>query len=232
MSGIWYSMDQREFYVILAALGVRRWYGFGIEDAEMPETCEDVNRLIADLYQNEVISFDKAELTLSGGYSEAFDVLKSAEKCICAVSGREHGSTVLSYGKGDTVVVTERDRANRDLIRFSMIRSSAWPGMILRETVEVDRIASGKAMVSDDEVRTLADRKMTAGEAASFPDVLGVYDIMDIRNGRTDERLTIREKGILQYMVLERACSDDIMIMEGGLSEAVRFLGRWKEVLM
>ena len=228
-SSIWYSMDKTEFYVILAALGVREWYGFGVSDAEMPGSCEDINRLLADLYQNEVISFDDEKLVLNKGYSEAFDVLKSAEKCVCAMGGRENGTTVLSYGSGGHMVMTEQDDTDSALMRFTVTSASAWPRMILRETMDLERITRGQVRVADEEVRTLTGRDMTAAEAALLPDVLAVYDMIDIHDGRTEERLTIREKGLLQYMVHDRAGSEEIAVMEGGLAEAGRFLNNWKE---
>ena len=224
---VWYSMNINEFYVILAALGIRKWYGFGVSDEDMPGTCEDVNRLLADLYRNEVISFDDAKLVLEKGYSEVFDVLKEAGKCILSIGAEGSGKTVISYMSGDQVVMTERDHAGEATIRMSLTSKSRWPRAIMREVMDIDSISKGQVRISDEEVRTLNRKNMTAAETASSRDVLAVFDMIEIQTGSTEERLTIREKGLLQYMVYERSDSEDLSIMEGGLAETGRFLGKW-----
>lgn len=224
---MWYSMNLNEFYVILSALGVRRWYGFGVTDEELPASCEDVNRLLAELYKNEVISFDDAKVVLEKGYAEIFDVFKEAKKSVLSIRTSGSGKTVLSYHAGDKVVMTERDSADSSTIRMSLTSKSRWPRTILREVMDFDSISKGQARVSDDEVRTLTGDGMTAADVASLKDVVAVFDRIEITTGRTEERLTIREKGLLQYMVFEKMGAEDLYIMEGGLAEVGRFLGKW-----
>lgn len=226
---VWYSMNIREFFIVLAMLGVHKWYGFGAGSTDMPESCEDVNRLLADLYQNEVISFDEARLVLEGDYKDLFDALKSSEKCILSISSHNNARTVLSYCSGDSVVVCSDDPSDSDFIRLTILSKSDWPYFITNEMMSFDRISTGSVIVDESEVRTLVGREMTPADVADLPGVITVFDTVDMSTGHTDERLSVREKGLLQYMVYERTDREDISVMEGGLTETVRFLDGWME---
>ena len=223
VSDKWYSVPVSGLFLVLASLGVKRWYGPDSQGCRAPGSAEQINRLITDLYQNGVIDLDGRKIIPGKDHAALFDVFSDAERCICEAG--QSGTAVSYFSKGRAAVM-EPDGADSERVRMICMDADRWPGFILRECVGFDGIETCDPGAAVKAVKTLGEVSMSINEAADCEGVAAVFDDVDLTTGETRVRIMIRDVGIKRYITLEERGEEEVRVHGGGFSKAEELLGK------
>ena len=223
----WYCMELKELYLILASMGVKKWYGFSCDENMMPVSLTDIVKTIAGLHQNEVITVHDDSIVICDKYKNMLEILKNSEFSIFSVNASKRNSSVITYFYGDHTVVIEPDIYEKGVIQIIDLDKDKWPRFILKECLSFDSVTCIDKPVSGDEETTLSGKARSTLEVASDNDVLSVFDKVDNISGETTERMTVRERDAKQFITYEHKGRSMVNVMRGGVSEVKHFLEKW-----
>jgi len=180
----WISLSSKEFMLLLAVSGVRKWYGLGDDLESVDGTSErNVTLILASLYTDGVISIkDPVDETDTGiylnrPYAEAAGIIRDAAHIISAVSG--DGQRYISYISADGAVMSKPDDMDPDVIHLLLMEKKEFTPFLLKECLS---------------------------EATMDGEILKVKRI-DPATGMATDTLIVSEHGLERTAVLEHTAS-------------------------
>jgi len=200
-----------ELYILLAAAGVDRWYGPGLENVE---TTRKFNRVMADMYHKEMIDWDGDAAMIRKDISTAIEAIKNAKGCI--LIGKQSGEQGLSYIYAYGERITELYISQRDENRVRMTEMSfdEW----IRQLEEDNYYPE---LIIDEPEVTIAD--LESREA----DVCSVMELRDMLTGDIQAQIHVVDNGT--YGVIYLTCEDAQDIHICSHDEYEQLLRNWTE---
>lgn len=120
-------LNDEEFILLLAAAGVRDWYGIDIgKKAEFINDEGSVNRVLAGLYRKGMIDWGQEKARISDTARPVMKILKEAPVCIMCESMAAPGLISGSYCSDGRVVMIERSIAGDGELRLTAMSAKEW----------------------------------------------------------------------------------------------------------
>lgn len=204
-------LKSREFLTLLNGAGVARWYGPQIPDDGAVENSRDMNRILAGLYQKNVLEWDGGDAVITGETDAVIKVIRAADVCILAC--RKDGGSDLSYfyPAGDEVACINVSERDADTLRIAAMSFAEWIRQLEEEGYFPEQIcpASGRPEPVSDE----AD---------------AVMELHDMKTGEILKQIHILDNGGYGIMFLTEPDRRDLSVCSR--AEYERILKQWTEV--
>lgn len=200
-----YYINEEGLKLVLAGIGVESLYGFSKTEDQDEVTKEDVNKLLAYLYQEGYVTWEEGNIRLLEPLNSLAEILVKAVNCI--MIEREESSKVCYCG-GDKVLVTEWGNQDQDKLRFSIWESpefmeSLWDAEVFPEE-ELDDAPDLKEEVHN---------------------IQTVFTLADKKTGQTKCIMKVFEEGIFTYISITEDTEESISLYNREQMENI--LGNW-----
>lgn len=120
-------LNDEEFILLLAAAGIREWYGIDIGNkTEFIDDEAAVNRILAELYRKGMIDWGAEKARISESARPIMNVLKRAPLCIMCESTAMPDLISGSYCSNGNVVMIERSRTGGHEIGLTFMNAEEW----------------------------------------------------------------------------------------------------------
>lgn len=180
-----YFIKEEELYLVLAGAGLTSWYGLTAdhrrETDETLVTTEDVNRILASLYQKNFVEWTGGMVNVLEPLSTLTEIIKRSKWCLQIEMPDSDVPLRGCYSYDDKVVMMEKSRWEQEILRFSIWEQESFiqylweTGVFPEEEIEEDAQMEGvsevtKSIVSLREKNTgLENSRMVVTEAGVFP---------------------------------------------------------------
>lgn len=182
-----YYFLEAEWKLLLASAGITRWYGLCSENPGYVPDEAECNRILANLYQKDIIDWEDGGIAINRPFSKFFSTLRGSRECI-TIKGKGEIPVRCCYIGETDVVVTEKSQRERDMLcAFCMAKdefvcfvleyAEIYPEGICREE-------EGTDFLSGEPELTLELRSST--------------------DGKEKERLMLQEHGLQTYLIWEK----------------------------
>lgn len=138
---IWYGFRIDELRLLLAAAGAGSWYGPADGSSGKAIRQEDVNRMLADLYRKNIVTFEDGRLVMADEQKMITETIRDASAVATSYCGVKSGVPYTAYFCGGKAVIMRTDIAGSGRIIVRMIDGKDWPEFLLSESQMVCRPA-------------------------------------------------------------------------------------------
>ncbi len=202
-----YYLKEAEWKLLLAGIGITAWYGLDSGGTETEKMKEDVHRILAGLYQKEVIDWENGSVVIRQPFAAMFDSLRKSRFCI-TIRRWKSGDPVRCCYIGETdVIVTEKSQREEEAICLFLLAKNAF----LLFALENPEVSEGIFGGSGEE------------EFASGEDVVS-FQLRNCRSGEMKCELILQESGLQTFLVVKK---EDTVWAPYRLAELKVCLRRW-----
>ncbi len=124
-----YYLKEAEVKLLLAGLGIKRWYGFFSEEAAGRMPPEAFHRVLAGLYQKGVVAWEQGDALVRQPYARMLAAMLKEKRCITMqVAGCTHPLRCC-YIAGPEVVVMQKSQREHATVGLSEMSAENWLGL-------------------------------------------------------------------------------------------------------
>lgn len=117
-----YFIQADELKLLLAGAGVESWYGIPVSESspDEPEDLheEDVNRILAGLYQKEYVQWESGRVSVLEPAASLVRIIKNGEECQELIFKKESLPTIMVYLHKDQAALLEKSPWDQLAYRF------------------------------------------------------------------------------------------------------------------
>lgn len=202
-----YYLKETEWKLLLAGIGITAWFGLDSGKTETEKKEEEIHRILAGLYQKEVIDWENEAAVIRKPFAAIFDTLQKSRFCI-TIQRRKAGEPVRCCYIGETdVIVTEKSQREEEAICVFLLAKDAF----LLFALENPEVSEGIFWESGEE-------EFAAGE-----DVVS-FQLRNCRSGEMKSEMILRESGLQTFLVVKK---EDTARIPYRLDELEERLRRW-----
>lgn len=194
-----YYLTDYELYVLLAAYGKEKWYGFSQEkQGDWIRSVNDMHEILARLYQKGVIRWKGKKAVLTEPFLPMIQTLVRARVCVNARKLQERHSLSSHYFYDGQVVFLERSQRQADTLRLTQMHLGSWFDYLEEEGYFPDHIQDG------DDKEIFINMQPEKEFSSCEKDAYAVLEKTDTWTGRILERLFVVEKGLACLLYLQK----------------------------
>lgn len=174
-------LNDEEFILLLAAAGVRDWYGIDIgKKTEFIDDEAAVNRILAELYRKGMIDWGAEKARISNSARPLMNVLRQAPVCIMCESTAMPDLISGSYCSDGNVVMIERSRSGGHELGLTCMNAEEWYSFF-EEGGFFPKVIEAPAGIDPDLLTPEPGDRITEFTVRSIPggrtlDSLAIYD--------------------------------------------------------
>ena len=176
-----------EWELLLAGLGVKKWYGLDGEESEEKMDKHAYHSVLAGLYQKNVIDWVENGVRIKVPFSKIFEELKNSRRCITIDRKNDEFPIQCCYIGTKGVVVTEKSQREINTLCVSYMVKETFTQFILEYLSEY---SEGISMISETGLYVDEQEKFT-------------LKLQDCRSGERIAKLTLYENGLQTYLTVE-----------------------------
>lgn len=192
-------LTEGEFCMLAASAGLRKWYGFSLDREKVDmEREEDLNRILASLYQKEVLDWEDGKAKIRDEYAGWFSALSQCRLCIIYKKAASFYKTTSAYISGSNVVVVERSANDDDKIVLYMTGRDAWTEDLIQDGFCFESVSSESMSfegVGFEGVGFESTSLEDLGAAFEDPDLKSSFEIRRFCDGALMGRLLVYDHG-------------------------------------
>ena len=222
MNSRWLNIRKDEFAVLMALLGSRSLYGFEFTAGRIISKNE-INRVLADLYQDGVIDFSGSNVLINEAHKILFETVRDASKCVIATEIKNMNKKTVSYISRSNVVVMEGDRLDEQRIRLTLSDKESWPHYLVKACMGYVKCDNMMSSQMDLEESDLNSKTVESESVVSF-------QYSDAAKGECIEECEVREKGTDSFVLYYPKGGSESRILTGKAESVESILKMWGDL--
>lgn len=194
-----YYLSEKEFFLILSAMGMTRWFGIQLTEKFNVSSEEESHRTLAGLCEKQIIGFsDTEQIFLKEPFDLMFAVLNLAEQCILSKRAEGTEDVICHYIVQDAVVSVYGEPRQKNTLCISCMDMTSWTEYLWEDGYFPETVLGEKD--EPEIVQEISDLQYCSIENFNSANVDSVFEIMQMTTGKMKKKLICCDRGECSYL--------------------------------